>query len=82
MQNPLISLASLFQETQPEQPLDARIAKVCTKWDVAQQLADDIHAELQAMPLNNAEDLPRFHRTLNPRFFESLRQFSRTRKPT
>ena len=25
---------------------------------------DDVHAELQELPLNNAEDLPRFHRTL------------------
>jgi hypothetical protein len=45
-------------------PLDAQVAKTCTKWDVAQMVMDDVHAELQAMPLNNAEDLPRFHRTL------------------
>ena len=64
MQNPLASLVSLFQEPQSEQPLDARIAKTCTKWDVAQMVADDIHAALQAMPRNNAEDLPRFHRPL------------------
>jgi hypothetical protein len=34
------------------------------KWHVAQMATDDVHAELQAMPLNNAKDLPRFHRTL------------------
>jgi hypothetical protein len=61
MQNPL---SFLFQEPPSEQPLDAQVAKTCTKWDVAQMVMDDIHAELQAMPLNNAEDLPRFHRTL------------------
>jgi hypothetical protein len=27
-------------------------------------VADDIHAELQAMPLNNEEDMPRYQRTL------------------
>jgi hypothetical protein len=27
-------------------------------------ILDDVHAELQAMPLNNAEDWPRFQRTL------------------
>jgi hypothetical protein len=64
MQNPLSSLGLLFQEPQPEQPLDARLAKTCTKWDVAQMVTDAVHAELQAMSLNNAEDLPRFHRTL------------------
>jgi hypothetical protein len=61
MQNPL---SFLFQELQSEKPLDAQVAKTCTKWDVAQGVMDDVHAELQAMPLNNAEDLPRFHRTL------------------
>ena len=61
MQNPL---SFLFQEPPSEQPLDAQVAKTCTKWDVAQMVMDDMHAELQAMPLNNAEDLPRFHRTL------------------
>jgi hypothetical protein len=61
MQNPL---SFLFQEPPLAQPLDAQIAKTCTKWDVAQMVMDDVHAELQAMPLNNAEDLPRFHRTL------------------
>lgn len=64
MPHPLAYLGSLFQEPQPAQPLDARLAKTCTKWDVAQMVTDDVHAELQAMPLNNAEDLPRFHRTL------------------
>jgi len=64
MQYPLAFLGILFQEPPSEQPLDARIAKTCTKWDVAQMVMDDVHAELQAMPLNNAEDLPRFHRTL------------------
>ena len=29
-------LSFLFQEPQSEQPLDARVAKTCTKWDVAQ----------------------------------------------
>jgi hypothetical protein len=61
MQNPL---SFLFQEPPSEKPLDAQVAKTCTKWDVAQSVMDDVHAELQAMPLNNAEDLPRFHRTL------------------
>jgi hypothetical protein len=61
MQNPL---SYLFQEPPSAQPLDAQVAKTCTKWDVAQMVMDDIHAALQAMPLNNAEDLPRFHRTL------------------
>jgi hypothetical protein len=61
MQNPL---SFLFQELPSAQPLDAQVAKTCTKWDVAQGVMDDIHAELQAMPLNNAEDLPRFQRTL------------------
>jgi hypothetical protein len=61
MQNPL---SFLFQEPPSEQPLDARVAKTCTKWDVAQMVMDDVHAALQEMPLNNAEDLPRFHRTL------------------
>ena len=60
VQNPL---SFLFQEPPSEQPLDAHVAKTCTKWDVAQMVMDDVHAELQAMPLNNAEDLPRFHRT-------------------
>ncbi len=64
MPHPLAYLGSLFQEPPPEQPLDARLAKTCTKWDVAQMVMDDVHAALQAMPLNNAEDLPRFHRTL------------------
>ncbi len=64
MQNPLSFLGLLFQEPPSEQPLDAHVAKTCTKWDVAQMIMDDVHAELQAMPLNNAEDLPRFHRTL------------------
>jgi hypothetical protein len=64
MQNLLSSLGSLFQEPHVEQPLDARIAKTCTKWDTAQGVTDEVHAELQAMPLNNAEDLPRFQRTL------------------
>ena len=63
MQNPL-SFLGLFQESPSAQPLDAQVAKTCTKWDVAQGVMDDVHAELQAMPLNNAEDLPRFHRTL------------------
>jgi len=63
MQNPL-SFLGLFQESPSAQPLDAQVAKTCTKWDVAQAVMDDVHAELQAMPLNNAEDLPRFHRTL------------------
>jgi hypothetical protein len=61
MQKPL---SYLFQEPPSAQPLDAQVAKTCTKWDVAQMVMDDIHAALQAMPLNNAEDLPRFHRTL------------------
>ena len=61
MQNPL---SFLFQEPSSAQPLDARVAKTCTKWDVAQMVMDDVHAALQEMPLNNAEDLPRFHRTL------------------
>jgi len=61
MQNPL---SFLFQEPSSEQPLDARVAKTCTEWDVAQMVMDDVHAALQEMPLNNAEDLPRFHRTL------------------
>jgi len=61
MQNPL---SFLFQEPPSEQPLDARVAKTCTKWDVAQMIMDDVHAALQEMPLNNDEDLPRFHRTL------------------
>jgi hypothetical protein len=64
MQNPLSFLGGLFQEPPSEQPLDARVAKTCTKWDVAQMVMDDVHAALQEMPLNNAEDLPRFHRTL------------------
>jgi len=64
MQHPLASLGILFQEPPSAQPLDARVAKPCTKWDVAQMVMDDVHAALQAMPLNNAEDLPRFHRTL------------------
>jgi len=64
MQNPLAYLGALFQEPTPEQPLDARVAKTFTKWDVAQMIMDDVHAELQAMPLNNAEDWPRFQRTL------------------
>src|SRR2546430_10216338 len=64
MANPLSFLGALFQESPSEEPLDARLAKTCTKWDVAQMVMDDVHAELQAMPLNNAEDLPRFHRTL------------------
>jgi hypothetical protein len=33
MRNPL---SFLFQEPPSEQPLDARVAKSCTKWDVAQ----------------------------------------------
>jgi len=53
MQNPL---SFLFQEPPSEQPLDARVAKTCTKWDVAQMVMDDVHAALQEMP--------RFHRTL------------------
>ena len=61
MQNPL---SFLFQEPPLEQPLDAQVAKTCTKWDVAQMVMDDVHAALQEMPLNNAEDLPRFHQTL------------------
>jgi hypothetical protein len=64
MQNPLAYLGALFQESPPEQPLDARVAKTFTKWDVAQMILDDVHAELQKMPLNNAEDWPRFQRTL------------------
>jgi hypothetical protein len=61
MQNPL---SFLFQELPSERPHDAQVAKTCTKWDMAQMVMDDVHAELQAMPLNNAEDLPRFQRTL------------------
>ena len=61
MQNPL---SFLFQEPPSAQPLDVQVAKTCTKWDVAQGVMDEVHAELQAMPLNNAEDLPRFHRML------------------
>ena len=53
MQNPL---SFLFQEPSSEQPLDARVAKTCTEWDVAQMVMDDVHAALQEMPLNNAED--------------------------
>jgi hypothetical protein len=63
MQNPLAFLGVLFQEPQPEQPLDARIAKTCTKWDVAQGITDEVHAELQAMPLNKGSD--DFIRTLS-----------------
>ena len=61
MQHPL---SFLFQEPPAVKPLDAQVAKTCTKWDVAQMITDKVHAELQAMPLNNAEDLLRFHRTL------------------
>jgi hypothetical protein len=64
MENPLAYLGALFQESPSEQPIDARVAKTFTKWDVAQMIMDDVHAELQAMPLNNAEDWPRFQRTL------------------
>jgi hypothetical protein len=64
MLNPFSYLGSLLQEPHSEPPLDARIAKTFTKWDVAQMVMDDVHAELQAMPLNNAEDWPRFQRTL------------------
>ena len=64
MQNPLAYLGTLFQEPSSEQPIDARIAKTFTKWDVAQMIMDDVHSELQEMPLNNAEDWPRFQRTL------------------
>jgi hypothetical protein len=64
MQNPFSYLGALFQEPTPEQPLDARVAKTFTKWDVAQMVTDDVHSELQEMPLNNAEDWPRFQRTL------------------
>jgi hypothetical protein len=61
MQNPL---SFLFQEPPSEKPLDAQVAKTCTKWDVAQMVMDDKHAALQEMPLNNAEDMPRFQQTL------------------
>jgi hypothetical protein len=64
MQNPFSYLGSLLQAPHSEQPLDARVAKTFTKWDVAQMVMDDVHAELQEMPLNNAEDWPRFQRTL------------------
>jgi hypothetical protein len=64
MQNPLAYLGALFQESPSEQPLDARVAKTFTKWDISQMILDDVHAELQEMPLNNAEDWPRFQRTL------------------
>jgi hypothetical protein len=56
--------SSLLAEPQPDQPLDARVAKTCTKWDVAQMMTDDLHEELQALPLNNDADVPRFQRTL------------------
>jgi hypothetical protein len=64
MQNPLSYLGSLLAEPQPEQPLDAQVAKTCTKWDVAQMLTDDLHKALQELPLNTAEDLTRFQSTL------------------
>ena len=64
MQNPFAYLGALFQESPSEQPIDARVAKTFTKWDVAQMMMDNVHSELQAMPLNNAEDWPRFQRTL------------------
>jgi hypothetical protein len=64
MENPLTYLGSLLAEPQPEQALDPHVAKTCTKWDVAQMLTDNIHQELQAMPLNNDADFPRFQRTL------------------
>ena len=64
MQNPLAYLGTLFQEPTPEQPLDAHIAKTFTKWDLTQMILDNVHSELQEMPLNDAEDWPRFQRTL------------------
>jgi hypothetical protein len=64
MQNPFSYLGSLLQAPHSEQPLDARVAKTFTKWDVAQMIMDDVHSELQEMPLNNTEDWPRFQRTL------------------
>ena len=65
MLNPLALFDGLFQaEPASTQPLDAQVAKTCTKWDIAQLMMDNIHEELQALPLNNAEDMPRFHRSL------------------
>jgi len=42
MQPLLSSLGLLFQEPPPEQPLDACLAKTCTKWDVAQMITDKV----------------------------------------
>lgn len=64
MENPITYLTSLFQEPQPEQPLDGRIVRTFAKWEAVQMAADDMHAKFEVMPLHDAEDLLRYQQML------------------
>ena len=64
MQNPMTYLTSIFQEPQPEQPLDARIVKTFAKWEAVQMAADDMHATFEVMPLHDAGDLLQYQQML------------------